>query len=118
MTTDIATWEDERGAVRRVPGRRPILLTGTPSQVEWAEGLRRRVSAEFDRVAASFRSVAARHSGAKRADTEAILDVLESKRADVMDREHAGYFIHEWPEPGDRVRQMIAADARFQAIRI
>jgi len=35
-------------------------MTGSPSQVEWAERIRTQVSAEFDSVARTLRSVALR----------------------------------------------------------
>jgi hypothetical protein len=92
-------------------------MTGTENQVEWAEAIKRRVSLEFDRVAAAFRSVAGGQSAESRANTEAILGILERKRAEVMSREQAGYFIHDWQEIGDQVRQLISHDASFQAIR-
>ena len=31
-------------------------MTGTPSQIEWAEQIKRQVNAEFDRVANAFKS--------------------------------------------------------------
>ena len=34
-----------------------------------------------------------------------------------MRSERAGYFIHDWQEIGDQVRQMIFADPRYQAIK-
>jgi hypothetical protein len=92
-------------------------LRGTEAQVEWAERIRRRVNTEFDRVAASFRSVAVKQAAGKRADTEAVIEILEEKRADVMSRERAGYFIHDWQEISDQVRQMILHDDRYQAIK-
>ena len=92
-------------------------MTGTPSQVEWAERIKLRVSDEFDRVARSFRSVAGRQNDAKRARTEAILVILEDKRAAVMSREEAGYFVHDWQEISDQVRQMIFHDPRYPAIQ-
>jgi chaperonin GroES len=92
-------------------------MTGTPNQVEWAERIKRQVHADFDRVAASFRSVAHKQSSRKRADTEAILGILEEKRAEVLGREQAGYFIHGWQEIGDQVRQLIFRDPRYQAIK-
>jgi hypothetical protein len=92
-------------------------LTGTAAQVEWAERIKRQVNDDFDRVARSFREVAAKQSDAARADTEAIIAILEEKRAEVMRREEAGYFIHDWQEISDQVRQMIFQDARYQAIK-
>jgi hypothetical protein len=92
-------------------------MTGTPNQVEWAERIRRQVNADFDRIAAAFRSVAGRQDDAKRADTEAILEIVEDIRAQVMNRDEAGYFMHDWQETGDRVRQLIYRDPRYQAIK-
>jgi hypothetical protein len=92
-------------------------MSGTASQVEWAGRIKRRVNEEFDRVARSFRSVADKQTDTKRAGTEAILAILEDKRAFVMSREEAGYFIRDWQEIGDQVRQMIFRDARYQKIK-
>ena len=92
-------------------------MTGTASQLEWARRIRRQVNAEFDRVAEVFRSVARKQSESKRAETEAVIAILEDKRAEVMSRQQAGYFIHDWQEIGDQVRQMIFRDARYQAIK-
>ena len=82
-----------------------------------AERIKRQVNAEFDRVAASLRSMAGKQGDGKRADTEAVIAILEDKRAEVMSREQAGYFIHDWQEISDQVRQMIFHDARYQAIK-
>ena len=92
-------------------------MSGTPNQVEWAQQIKRNVNAEFDRVAASFQSVAEKQSGGKRTDTEAIIAILEEKRATVMGKEQAGYFIHNWQEINDQVRQMIGDDPRFKHIK-
>jgi chaperonin GroES len=95
----------------------PAALRGSPSQVEWAERIRVLVNEDFDRVARSLRLVALKQSDRKRADTAVILDILEDKRAAVMSRCEAGYFIHDWQEISDQVRKMIAQDSRYQAIR-
>jgi hypothetical protein len=65
------------------------------------------VGAEFDRVAASFRSIALKQDAEKRADTEAIIAVLADKRAEVMSIDSVGSFIRDLagdrrpgPEPG------------------
>src|SRR5258706_15683690 len=97
-------------------------MTGTPSQIEWAEQIKPRVAAEFDRVAAAFRTVAEHQREQDRPeqgriDTQAVLAILEEKRAEVMAREQAGYFIRDWQELKDQVQQMIAGDERYQAIR-
>jgi hypothetical protein len=111
----IEAWEGEGGAVRGRP--RATSMDGTVSQVEWALLIKRRVNDEFDRVGAAFRSIADRHMGHRRTRTEAIIGILEDKRAEVMGREQAGYFIHDWQEIGDQVRQMIFHDPRYQAIK-
>ena len=92
-------------------------MSGTPSQVEWAERIRRQVNDEFDRVAASFRSVASKQNGGKRASTEAIIAILEEKRVEVMRRQEAGDFVHDWHDITDQVRQMIFHDPRYQVIK-
>jgi hypothetical protein len=117
MSTEIAAWEGERGAAPGPLGVSAISMSGTANQVEWGERIKRQVTVEFDRVAASFRSIADRQDGDNRADTEAIIVILEDKRAEVMSREQAGYFIHDWQEIGDQVRQMIFHDPRYQKIR-
>jgi len=114
---DIETWESEGGAVPDSLGASASSMSGTAAQVEWAERIRRQVDTEFDRVAASFRSVASKQGDEERAETEAIIAILEEKRAEVMSRKQAGYFIHDWQEISDQVRQMIFHDARYQAIK-
>jgi hypothetical protein len=117
LSSDIQAWEGEGGAAPGPPALGPTLMAGTPNQVEWAVRIKRQVNAEFDRVAASFRLIANRQSGSQRTDTEAIIAILEDKRVEVMRREEAGYFIHDWQEIGDQVRQMIFHDPRYRAIR-
>jgi hypothetical protein len=92
-------------------------MTGTASQIEWAEQIRPRVNAEFDRVAKAFQAVADRQSNQDRTDTRAIVAIMEEKRAEVMAQDRAGYFIRDWQELKDQVRQMIAQDTRYQAIQ-
>lgn len=93
-------------------------MRGTANQVEWAERIKRQVNDEFDRVARSFHAVAGKQTAAARADTEAIITIIEEKRAHVMmRREDAGYFIRDWQEISDQVRQMILQDAGYQAIK-
>lgn len=114
---DIEAWAEEGGAAPAPPGVSAASMSGTANQVEWAERIKRQVEAEFDRVAASFRSIAAKQREDHRADTEAIIAILEDKRAEVMSHEQAGYFIHDWQEIGDQVRQLIFHDVRYQVIR-
>ncbi len=118
MKKEIDTWEDEGGAPPSpTTERRNGPLYGTGSQIEWAEAIRIRVDEEFDRMSSSFRSVASKQSGPKRADTEAILAMIEEKRAEVLAIDQAGVYIRDWREPGDRVRRMILDDPRYLAIQ-
>lgn len=96
---------------------RLIGMTGTPSQIEWAERIKPLVNAEFDRVAAAFGKVAETQSEEARTETIAILSILEEKRSEVMANPSAGYFIQRWRDLGDQVRVMLGQDPRFQAIR-
>ena len=92
-------------------------MTGTASQIEWAGQIRPLVDAEFQRVAGAFLGAASLQSDRERADTLAIVAILEEKRAEVMANDQAGYFIRDWRELTDQVRRMIAADGRYQAIK-
>ncbi len=113
----IEPWEGEGGAAPLPPRPSMISLSGTANQIEWAERIRRQVNDEFDRIAASFRSIAVKQTGDKRAGTEAVVAILEDKRAEVMRRQEAGYFVHDWQDITDQVRQMIFHDPRYQAIK-
>ena len=93
------------------------VLSGTANQIEWAERIRRRVNEEFDRAAATFYAAAAKQDAQAKADTQAIIAILEDKRTEVMRRDQAGYFIHDWQEITDQVRRMIFHDVRFAPIR-
>jgi len=92
-------------------------MTGTVNQVDWAEQIKARVSAEFDRVAKALESAASKQTEPDRMNTQAMLGILEEKRAEVMAKDQAGYFIHDWQELRDQVRQMIVQDSRYQTIR-
>jgi hypothetical protein len=117
LNKDVEAWEGGGGAAPGPLSACAVSMSGTANQVEWAVRIKRQVNDEFNRVAASFRSIADRQSGDNRADTEAIIAILEDKRAEVMRREQAGYFIHDWQEISDQVRQMIFHDPRYQSIR-
>ena len=112
MVTEVGAWEDDGGA--HAPSRK---LDGSTAQVEWAERIRARVGAEFDRVAAAFHAVAKKQDPAMRASTNAVIAILEETRGVVMRNESAGYFIHDWQDIHDQVRKMIFSDPRYQAIR-
>ena len=115
----LSRWENEGGSPLFFPGlqftTRP--LVGTASQIEWAQLIQTRVNDEFNRVALSFRSIAERQSTRKRSDTEAIMAILEEKRVEVLSQNRAGYFIRDWQEISDQVRQMVGNDARYQKIK-
>jgi hypothetical protein len=92
-------------------------MTGTVVQIEWAEQIRVRVDSEFDRVARALQSAAGKQRESGRMETHAVIAILEEKRAEVMANDRAGYFILEWQELRDQVRQLIARDSRYQALR-
>ena len=92
-------------------------LTGTPSQIEWAEQIRPRVNAEFDRVAKAFEVTASKQPEAARADTRAVIAIVEAHRALVMANPQAGYFIRDWREVNDQVQKLILQDPRYKAIK-
>jgi hypothetical protein len=92
-------------------------MTGTASQIEWAEQIRPRVAQEFDRVSNAFKEVALRQTPQNRAETNTLLAILEEKRAETMANDRAGYFIRDWQELDGRVRLLIAKDSRYQAIQ-
>ena len=88
-------------------------MTGTPSQIEWAEQIKRQVNAEFDRVANAFKESADRQSKQDRLDIDAIIAIVEQKRLEVMARDEAGYFIRDWQELSDQVRRLIGCDPAY-----
>jgi hypothetical protein len=92
-------------------------MTGTAGQIEWAEQIRMRVGAEFDRVAVVLETAARTQTETDRIDTRGIIAILEEKRAEVMAIDRAGYFILEWQEMRDQVRQMIGKDPRYAVIK-
>ena len=92
-------------------------MTGTTNQIEWAEQIKPRVNAEFDRVEKAFQSVARRQGEPERQDTLRVIAILEEKRGEVMANGSAGYFIHGWRELTDQVRRLISDDPRFAAIK-
>jgi hypothetical protein len=130
LTADVlGEWESEGGATIRLdafahlatPGFGPsiapkAILVGTPNQIEWAEQIKDRVHKEFDRVGTILKSVAAKQVGWDQTDTLKLVAILEEKRHDVMATDRAGYFIHDWQELSDQVRQMIVKDPRYGKI--
>ena len=92
-------------------------LTGTVNQIEWAERIRIQVDAEFDRVARVLAEAASKQSAADRSNTHLMIAILEEKRIEVMANPKAGYFIHDWQELRDQVRQLIMKDDRYKAIK-
>jgi len=132
MQQAIEAWEGEGGGLRQssddrlaprfafAPGG-PVAaekkMIGTANQVDWAERIRGQVSEEFDRVAKALESAMSRQSELKRGETLAMIAILEDKRSEVMAQDQARYFIREWHEMRDQVRQLITQDSRYQAIR-
>src|SRR5579862_3324796 len=112
MNDPIATWEDEGGSA--FADRRMI---GTLNQIAWAVQIKSHVDAEFDRVRKVLEYAMTKQSPTDVTDIKAIIRILEDKRAEVMENEQAGYFIHDWQELGNQVSRMIVGDPRYQAIK-
>jgi hypothetical protein len=92
-------------------------LTGTASQIEWAEQIRVNVAREFDRVANAFAALAGRQAEQEQTETQAVISILEEKRVETLAITRAGYFIRDWRELNDQVRQLIFKDPRYQIIK-
>ena len=114
MQERISEWEGEGGSLNETPEKG---LTGTVNQIEWAKQIKPQVNAEFDRVKTALEAAAAKQSGQRQMDTQAMIAILEDKRAEVMAHREAGYFIHDWQEIRDQVRQSIMNDDRYKAIK-
>jgi hypothetical protein len=82
-------------------------VTGTENQISWAQLIKVRVSAEFDRVSNAL----------VRYDRPGILALLEEKRSEVMANDRAGYFIQHWGEMNGQVRRLIQEDPRYPELR-
>jgi hypothetical protein len=93
-------------------------LIGTANQIEWADRIKERVGKEFDRVANAMRLVAGKQGDLDRTDTLGLVAILEEKRLEVMANDRAGYFIHDWQELGDQVRQMVVKDPQYAKVMI
>ena len=114
MEDPISTWEGEGGSSSRMPAGHMI---GTPNQIAWAIQIKSQVEAEFDRVRQVLEHAAARRSPENVTDIQAIIRILEDKRAEVMEDEQAGYFIHDWQDPKDLVSRLVIRDPRYEEIR-
>ena len=56
-------------------------MIGTGNQVDWAEQIKARVGVEFDRVAKALASAAGKQAEQDRLETQALISILEEKRA-------------------------------------
>jgi hypothetical protein len=129
-TNVLAEWENEGGATTQLDlsghlstpvfGRiaANTTLVGTPNQIEWAEQIKDRVHKEFDRVGTILKSVAAKQVGWDQTDTLKLVAILDEKYHHVMSNDRAGYFIHDWQELGNQVREMIVNDPRYGKIMV
>ena len=114
MEGPIAAWDGEGGSASRRPTGHMI---GTPIQIAWAIQIKSQVEAEFDRVREVLEHAAARRSPENVTDIQAIIRILEDKRAEVMENEQAGYFIHDWHDPKDLVSRLVIGDPRYGEIK-
>lgn len=117
MASNIDTWEDEGGAPVEPAEQETVPMSGTPNQVEYALSIKRHVSEEFDRVESLLRTVAAKQEGEMRDQTDAVIAILEEKRASVLEQSDAGYYIRAWQEITDQVRKLLMEDPRYQQIK-
>lgn len=92
-------------------------MTGSASQIEWAERIKPKVEAEFDRVVRVFQTLGTTQRELDRSDSQAIVAIVEDIRGTVLANDHAGYYIRIWQELKDQVRHMVSQDPRYQAIR-
>lgn len=114
MKERISVWEGEGGSLNEKSEK---ALTGTVNQIEWAKQIKTQVNAEFDRVITALEAAALKQSSQDRLDTQMIIAIVEEKQNEVMEHQEAGYFIHDWQELRDQVRQMIMKDDRYKAIK-
>ena len=113
MEDPIGAWESEGGSAARM---RPGHMIGTPNQIAWAIQIRSQVEEEFDRVRGVL-EYAAKRSPENVTDIQAIIQILEDKRVEVLENDQAGYFIHDWQHPGNLVARLIIRDPRYEAIK-
>ena len=81
MQERISEWEGEGGSLNETQEK---AMTGTVNQIEWAKQIKTQMNAEFDRVKTALETAAAKQSGQDRVDTQALIAILEDKRAEVM----------------------------------
>ena len=114
MEDPISAWEGEGGSSAGMPAGHMI---GTLSQIAWAIQIKSQLEAEFDRVREALEYAAAKRSPEDVTDIKAIMRILEDKRAEVMENEQAGYFIHDWQNPKDLVSRLVVGDPRYEEIK-
>ena len=68
-------------------------------------------------MAKAFQARMSIQTGQKQSETRTILAILEQKRGETLSIQMAGYYIREWQELSDQVRQMIANDPRYLAVK-
>ena len=93
-------------------------MTGTPNQIEWAEQIKPRVGAEFERVERALTAVSLKQLEPNRIGALSAIAILNEKRAEVMANNTAGYFIKEWQELDGKVRRMITQDPRYTVLKL
>jgi hypothetical protein len=91
-------------------------MNGSVDQIKKAERIKERINAEFDRLAQALQTSAAKQTGRDQMDTEAVIVILEEKRAEVMAKGQADYFINNWRETDRAVRELIVQDSRYRDI--
>jgi len=64
-------------------------LSGIVNQIAWAKQIKTRLNAEFDRVAKVLAFAASKRLEHDRSDIQAVIAILEDKRAEVMAKDQA-----------------------------
>jgi hypothetical protein len=91
-------------------------MIGNADHVKAAERIKERINDEFDRLARALELSAAKQTGLERTDVEAVIVILEEKRAEVMAKGQADYFLNNWRELRAHVRDLIVQDSRYRDI--
>src|ERR1700686_1899895 len=85
--TAAPNWTRPEPRTNRIFVREAGRMTGTPSQIEWAERIKPQVSAEFDRVAKALSRTSIHQQEQDRLDAQAVGAILEEKRAECRGQE-------------------------------
>lgn len=107
---DIQAWESDGGAMGCTRSEAPVMA----NEAAWAQQIKARVCADFDRVVNALKSAAETLTGDRQIDALMVISILEEIRAEVMAKDQPGYFIVEWQDASDQVRRIVANDRSYK----